>query len=458
MSGGGGALAETMRISAAGNLGIGTATPTSTLSFGAGSTISTATADASDNDVLQIGGGGTASNARGGSVLLYGNENASTGKVIIEGGNVTGGDIEFKVNNDVVMVIDQQTSGNVGIGSGNADAPTSLFTICQSAYGPTEGISLFNTSVGAYGESLNIYFDNGDFNIAPAYSSGGSLSNLLFLPAITADATLTLTKTGLVGIGDDANANMTHGLTINQGANDNEILALKSSDCTHGITAQAETDTYGFFKKLSATLCGLKVVGIADGAGEVGLTLNGFTQGVDTTKSTSATGAVGIYTGVSTGTDVAALGADANLLAIRNLGTTRFIFDAEGSGHADVEWTTFSDSRLKKNVDTIPYGLDTVRGLDAKIFDKYSGYIDDAGEVVLEDSFRRMIGFIAQEVQPLVPELVRDVDDKSFYSLDVGRFTPILWSAVKELDTTVQEYQARIEALEAALTELQGAQ
>ena len=53
---------------------------------------------------------------------------------------------------------------------------------------------------------------------------------------------------------------------------------------------------------------------------------------------------------------------------------------------------------------------------------------------------------------------MKDVDDKSFYSLDVGRFTPILWSAVKELDTTVQEYQARIEALESALAELQGAQ
>ena len=156
-------------------------------------------------------------------------------------------------------------------------------------------------------------------------------------------------------------------------------------------------------------------------------------------------------------TGVTVVGTDGNIVVMHNGGNARFIFDAEGSGHADVEWTTFSDSRLKKNVEDIPYGLDTVRGLDARIFDKYSGYIDDDGEVVLEDSFRRMIGFIAQEVQPLVPELVKDVDDKSFYSLDVGRFTPILWSAVKELDTTVQGYQARIEALEAALTELQGA-
>ncbi len=36
-----------------------------------------------------------------------------------------------------------------------------------------------------------------------------------------------------------------------------------------------------------------------------------------------------------------AVGADGDLLTIRNNGTTRFIFDAEGSAHADVEWIAF---------------------------------------------------------------------------------------------------------------------
>jgi len=295
--------------------------------------------------------------------------------------------------------------------------------------------------------AANIQWDyaNNRMSVGTMRASG----ELRFMVANDSEA-VRIDASGNVFIGDTANTFMTQGLTINQGANDNEILALKSSDCSHGITAQAETDTYGFFEKNSATLCGLKVVGLADGAGDVGMSLSGYVQGVDTTKSTSGVGAVRIDTGVSTGTDVGALGADTNLVVIQNLGTTRFIFDAEGSGHADVEWTTFSDARLKTNIGTIPYGLDTVRDLDAKIFDKHSGYIDDDGEVVLEDGFRRMIGFIAQEVQPLVPELVRDVDDKSFYSLDVGRFTPILWSAVKTLDTTVQDLSARIAALEAA--------
>jgi hypothetical protein len=93
-----------------GAVGIGTAAPTSTLSFGAGSTISTATADASDNDVLSIGGGGTAANSRGGSILVYGNEHGTPGNVVLEGGNVTGGDIVFRVNNAVAVTIKQSTS------------------------------------------------------------------------------------------------------------------------------------------------------------------------------------------------------------------------------------------------------------------------------------------------------------------------------------------------------------
>jgi hypothetical protein len=35
------------------------------------------------------------------------------------------------------------------------------------------------------------------------------------------------------------------------------------------------------------------------------------------------------------------MAADDNLLVILNYSTTRFIWDAEGSAHADVEWTTY---------------------------------------------------------------------------------------------------------------------
>ncbi len=40
-------------------------------------------------------------------------------------------------------------------------------------------------------------------------------------------------------------------------------------------------------------------------------------------------------------TNITSCGSNANLFAVMNNGVTRFILDAEGSGHADVEWTTY---------------------------------------------------------------------------------------------------------------------
>ena len=259
---------------------------------------------------------------------------------------------------------------------------------------------------------------------------------------------------GATFVGDTANSKMTLGLTVNQGAADNEIFALKSSDVGHNMTNKAEADTYGAFRKYQATSGGLTVGGLkdADGVAGLALVLEGFLgEAADTTKSTSAVGIVQVETAVTAGDgNVQAAGSDSNLFTVANNGTARFIFDAEGSGHADVEWTTFSDSRLKTNVAASPYGLAEVRAIDAKIFDKHSGKIVDGSVVLEEGSDRRMIGFIAQDVRAQMSELVKALpNDGSFYSMDYGRMTPVLWSAMQELDAEVQTLKARIAALEA---------
>lgn len=168
----------------------------------------------------------------------------------------------------------------------------------------------------------------------------------------TATGGLTLADTLIVSVGgikssdttswylnDSANAKMTTGLTINQGAADNEILALKSSDVAHGITDVTETDTYGFFKKSSAIGGTLVVEGLASAT--TGLTLNGTHTTDHTVKTVSANGAINMNARLKSGTGLAIPGADANLVVIQSHGNTRFIFDQEGSGHADIEFVAF---------------------------------------------------------------------------------------------------------------------
>ena len=57
----------------------------------------------------------------------------------------------------------------------------------------------------------------------------------------------------------------------------------------------------------------------------------------------------------------------------------------------------------------------------------------------MSETKQRMLGFVAQEVKALAPELVSDInEDDSFYGLDNGRIVPILVKAIQELNAKVE--------------------
>jgi hypothetical protein len=71
---------------------------------------------------------------------------------------------------------------------------------------------------------------------------------------------------GKMFLGDTADGNLTQGITINQGAADDHILSFKSSDVAVNASAfGVETDTWGIFKKGSATEGGLRMDGYSEG-------------------------------------------------------------------------------------------------------------------------------------------------------------------------------------------------
>lgn len=139
-------------------------------------------------------------------------------------------------------------------------------------------------------------------------------------------------------IGDSANANVTLGLTINQGAATDQIFALKNSGVAHGVTDIAETDTMAHMT--GGASGGITFESITEGS--EGMLLGSIVTTEITTKSTAAAAAVQIRGKLKSGTGAGGLTTvDSNLLAILNSGTTRFIFDIEGTFHADVGSTTF---------------------------------------------------------------------------------------------------------------------
>ena len=91
-----------------------------------------------------------------------------------------------------------------------------------------------------------------------------------------------------------------------------------------------------------------------------------------------------------------------------------------------------SDKKLKKNIVDVSYGLDDIlklRGVEFDWKEKFEGKHD--------------IGFIAQEVEEVIPELVKEVeglnDEESHLVVNYTNVIPVLVEAIKELKAEIEE-------------------
>jgi hypothetical protein len=125
---------------------------------------------------------------------------------------------------------------------------------------------------------------------------------------------------------------------------------------------------------------------------------------------------------------------------------------AASGGHL-VMGTARSDRRVTTNIRPLDGGLDTIMRLRPVSFEYIDAY--KAARTGL-DGLRR--GFIAQEIEPVIPEMVRTVDE-NFGDHEIGdfrlltnssEFMPLLVKAVQELEEENEALRARVDALERA--------
>ena len=118
-----------------------------------------------------------------------------------------------------------------------------------------------------------------------------------------------------IGIGDTAPEG-TIGLTINQGANDDGIFFLKSSDITHTVTGIAEADTYFFISKADGAVGGAMLTGITEETGaDNALVLRGI-LGADNMGGDKP--AVQVRGAMRSGTGITNLAADDVIFQVSN--------------------------------------------------------------------------------------------------------------------------------------------
>lgn len=128
---------------------------------------------------------------------------------------------------------------------------------------------------------------------------------------------------------------LTAGLVINQGAADNEALALCSSDVTHGITANTDTNSFFTIKKQDASTGGASVIGWGESASTIGMSLKGISGTSDGFKNDSADAAVQIQGMKKNGTGVGGHVATANVLIVSSYTKNLVIIDEEGELHVN---------------------------------------------------------------------------------------------------------------------------
>jgi hypothetical protein len=105
--------------------------------------------------------------------------------------------------------------------------------------------------------------------------------------------------------------------------------------------------------------------------------------------------------------------------------------------------SAISDQSLKENIRDLDTGLTQVMALRPRRFD---------WKEETEISEKNVAGFIAQEVEQVLPELVYDYQynaDETKKSLKMGDILPTLVKAIQEQQAMIEELKARVAALEA---------
>ena len=141
------------------------------------------------------------------------------------------------------------------------------------------------------------------------------------------------------------------------------------------------------------------------------------------------------------------IGAGTNLI-MQLSGNTGVLSMAGGAYCNGTTWVNASDARLKRDIQPMSkYGLSTVMQL------KPVSYFYKADKTNHPE-----VGFIAQEVQKIVPEVVSgtegDITKGETLGLSYGNLVPVLTKAIQEQQATIEALQKQIDELKSLVNKL----
>lgn len=296
-------------------------------------------------------------------------------------------------------------------------------------------IGQYNTASGGYALNANT---SGNKNVANGYSTlyvntTGSFNTATGYNALTAnttgsentangEGTLRNLTTGTynTAIGSQALYRSAAG-TFNTaiGATDTALLATKDYSGSYSTFVGANAATSDDVKTAAS--------------GYITLLGAGSTASIGTTTAAAYMTAVGAGASVTTANTVA-LGRAADNVVVGNTAAGAYKFTVTGTAGGTVAWAVSSDRRFKQHITALSSPLATITQLQGVSYEfnraAFSDRNFEAG---------RQLGFIAQQIEPFVPEVVR-TDKDGYKSVQYSQLVPLLIEGIKEQQGLLQHF------------------
>lgn len=471
---------ERMRITSQGLVGIGTNLPTATLDVNGGARIRNLSTSgavfANSNGDLYIGTSGIGGLGASNAVAFWANSTTLTanGNYFVwdnSNSRLRIGTTGYGIGNARVHIYDDRISSGGGLietlrlsagGTSNGDGPVLNF---QNAYGGSTPISYpdwINAAIGSpysgsYQGDLTFYTNNGTV-------LSGSITS------VTGMERMRITSQGNVGI---ATSSPTLAAFQVEKMVGNTVAIFKNTGNSAGISLVSDWAGIYFNSYYSSGVRSMSTnpfaglinfdpssgnvifsSGPTGGVANNAITLtermriqnNGYV-GIGTTSPTSALQVAGdiktsgyyFFTGTSAST-----GSSQYIFGISGayIGSSdHFVppsFNTTDLGTTTLRWRNIylvnnpnvsSDKRLKAQIKPLNYGLQEVLNLKPVTY-------------ILKDDLEKAkkIGFIAQDVQNIIPEIVKKSNDSSaMLSISYSDLIPVLTKAIQEQSTSISE-------------------
>jgi hypothetical protein len=429
-----GSLLERMRITHEGNIGIGTTLPSEKLSINGGVTIDHGNTNAGNTtNSLRFGGAGS------------GEAIASKRTA---GGNQFG--LDFFTNSSARLSI--TNAGNVGIGTTSPNTNTRL---------DIRGTNLiaqfrapFPSIVGGTNNGGALYFGmdatSSTNPTAAIETSWGGATNPQLGIGVVRDG---LKANILLDYGGNTSIKSANNSIAYFGGNGNVGIGFVAPSYRLEVLGNSTGTAYFYnMASTSATVYGIRAETYA-GSGA------GTRYGIYSAAGSGTTN-YGIYaTAGGGGTNWAGYFSAGNVHIKNNLGIGTELPDQKlsVSGNASKtgggSWATFSDARLKKNIQPFNDGLNCLLNINPIRF-SYNGLAD------YPDDGKEYIGIIAQDIQKIAPFMISivskklretDVETTDLLMYDPSSLDYVIINAIKEQQSQIEDLKSKNLQLEQRL-------